>query len=101
MSKAATTGELRHSVFSYGYASHPQNTLIRSMVLWTPELVFLIFGRKSMLSSVYFWQSVLSPRAMAWLMDMTMRLLFGWSNENIRPQRQIHPLSPSLFYGFS
>lgn len=62
----------------------PRNTLIRSMVQWYPELGFLIFGRKAMLSSVTFWQGVLSPRAMAWLMDVTMRLLFGWTNANIR-----------------
>lgn len=64
----------------------PRNPFIHSMVHWTPELVFLLFGRKSMLKSVYFWQSVLSPKAMAWLMDHCMRLLFGWRNRNIKPK---------------
>lgn len=64
----------------------PRNPFIHSMVHWTPELVFLLFGRKSMLKSVYFWQSVLSPKAMSWLMDHCMRLLFGWRNRNIRPK---------------
>lgn len=64
----------------------PRNPLIQSMVHWTPELLFLLFGRKSMLKSVYFWQSVLSPTAMAWLMDASMYHLFGWTNKNIRAQ---------------
>lgn len=64
----------------------PRNALIQSMVHWTPELLFLLFGRRSMLKSVYFWQAVLSPAAMSWLMDLCMYLLFGWHNKNIRSQ---------------
>lgn len=66
----------------------PTNGLIRSMVYWTPELVYLLLGRRSMLRSVCFWQSILSPKAMAWLMDMSMFLLFGWKNTNIRAKER-------------
>ena len=64
----------------------PKNALIHSMVHWTPEIVYLLFGRKSLLSSVYFWQSILSVRAMSWLIDTSMYLLFGWRSMNIRPR---------------
>lgn len=73
----------------------PANTLIRSMVHWTPELVFLLFGRKSMLSSFYFWQSLLSPRAMTWLIDWCTALLFGWRSANIRARDK-----PTLYRHF-
>ncbi|PJF17238.1 Alpha/beta-hydrolase [Paramicrosporidium saccamoebae] len=61
----------------------PSNSFILSMVHWSPELVFLVFGRKSMLRSVLFWQRLLSPRALAWGMDQAMYMLFGWTNRNI------------------
>lgn len=66
----------------------PANALIKSMVHWTPELVFLLFGRRSMLRSVFFWQSVLSVRAMSWLIELSMRMLFGWNHRNIRAQEK-------------
>lgn len=64
------------------------NALTRSMIRWTPELVFLIFGRLSMLSSVFFWQGCLSPGAYVWSMDMAMYLLFGWDCANIKKREK-------------
>lgn len=60
------------------------NSLIKSMIHWTPELMFLMFGRKSMLKVFFFWQSVLSPRAMVWLLDLAMWILFNWRSKNIK-----------------
>ncbi len=60
------------------------NSLVRSMIHWTPELVFLLFGRRSMMPIVYFWQSLLAPKALVYTLDKAMGMLFDWDNKNIR-----------------
>ena len=49
----------------------------------SPTLVFLIFGRKSILSSVPAWQSLLYPPVFSAVITHSLRWLFGWHSENI------------------
>jgi lysosomal acid lipase/cholesteryl ester hydrolase len=57
------------------------NKTIHSFVNASPELIYLFFGRKAMLSSVYFWQSVLSVEIFNWGIDQSLWGLFGWRSE--------------------
>ncbi|KAI8919749.1 Alpha/Beta hydrolase protein [Entophlyctis helioformis] len=54
------------------------NQTISSLVHASPEVIYLIFGRKALLSSVFFWQSILTPMTFAWIIDVSCWFLFGW-----------------------
>jgi lysosomal acid lipase/cholesteryl ester hydrolase len=58
-----------------------ENQTIHSLVNASPELIFLLFGRKAMLSSCLFWQNVFTPRTFAWIIDSCMYGLFNWTSE--------------------
>ena len=58
-----------------------ENRVINSLVHASPEVIYLLFGHKAMLSSALFWQSILSPATFAWILDLAMWFLFGWTSE--------------------
>ncbi|KAJ3121864.1 cholesterol esterase [Nowakowskiella sp. JEL0407] len=57
------------------------NKLIDSLVSSSPEVIYLLFGRKVMLSSVLFWQLMFSSWKFASILDNFMWMLFGWTSE--------------------
>ncbi|KAJ3407861.1 cholesterol esterase [Chytridiales sp. JEL 0842] len=59
------------------------NKLIHSLVNTSPEMIYLLFGRKVMLSVTLFWQSILSPATFAAVIDLTTWALFAWKSELI------------------
>ncbi|BFZ54785.1 cholesterol esterase [Savitreella phatthalungensis] len=61
------------------------NTIVKS----SPALLFLLFGRKTILPSAMFWQSVIYPPAYVRLLDYCMKLLFGWHSTNMSPQQKL------------
>jgi len=48
-----------------------------------PTLLFLIFGRRAILSSALFWQSILYPPIFVRLIDASLIFLFSWHSHNI------------------
>jgi lysosomal acid lipase/cholesteryl ester hydrolase len=50
----------------------------------SPEIIFLFFGRKIMLSFVPFWQRIFSPQTFVYFLDTSMKWIFGWHCDNIR-----------------
>ncbi|TPX57558.1 hypothetical protein SpCBS45565_g08182 [Spizellomyces sp. 'palustris'] len=60
-----------------------ENKVLGTMLNISPEIVFLLFGRKSLLSITLFWQSILTPLSFAWLIDVAVRFLFKWNAEMI------------------
>jgi lysosomal acid lipase/cholesteryl ester hydrolase len=48
-----------------------------------PTFLFLIFGRKAILSSAPAWQSLLYPPVFVSAIDSSLRWLFNWSGRNI------------------
>jgi lysosomal acid lipase/cholesteryl ester hydrolase len=58
-------------------SSHPSD-FIRS-----PTLLFLIFGRRAILSSALLWQSILYPPIFVRLIDTALIFLFSWHSDNI------------------
>ena len=61
------------------------NGLIKS----APALIFLFFGRKIILPSTMFWQSIIYPPMYVRLLDTCMTLLFGWKMENMTLQQKM------------
>lgn len=49
----------------------------------SPTLVFLFFGRKAILPSTVFWQSILYPPIFVKIIDTCLTFLFNWRGENI------------------
>jgi lysosomal acid lipase/cholesteryl ester hydrolase len=65
-------------------ATKPQgidNKLINTLVNTSPEVIYLLFGRKSVLSSTLFWQRILTPATFAAVIDVATWGLFSWTSE--------------------
>lgn len=64
------------------------NGIVDSLVKTSPDLLFLTFGRKSILSSATMWQSILYPPIFVRVIDMSLGFLFAWYGKNISaPQK--------------
>jgi lysosomal acid lipase/cholesteryl ester hydrolase len=62
------------------------NSLIASCVESSQELLFLVFGRRALLSSVLFYQDIFSPHFYAYMLDKCCALLFNWTGESMSPE---------------
>lgn len=64
------------------------NPMVDALICASPNVLFLLFGRKSILSSATFWQSILYPPLFVRIIDYSLGFLFGWRTENITlPQK--------------
>jgi len=61
--------------------------LVDALMKASPTLVFLFFGRKAILPSTVFWQSLLYPPIFVKTIDGCLTYLFNWRGTNI-PQNQ-------------
>ena len=57
--------------------------LVNTFVKTSPDILFLAFGRKSILPSATMWQSILYPPIFVRLIDSSLKFLFGWTGSNI------------------
>ncbi|OAG38303.1 hypothetical protein AYO21_07423 [Fonsecaea monophora] len=65
------------------------NGIVDALVKTNPHLLFLAFGRKSILSSATMWQSILYPPIFVRLIDMSLTFLFAWYGRNISVQQKL------------
>lgn len=72
---------------------HP---VVDTLMKATPILMFLFFGRKILLSSATFWNSVIYPPLFIRVIDFSNILLFNWYGSNISFDQKI--LSYSHLY---
>ncbi|KAB5594219.1 hypothetical protein CTheo_2300 [Ceratobasidium theobromae] len=63
--------------------------LVDGLMKASPTLMYLFFGRKSILPSTVFWQSILYPPIFVKVIDTFLTLLFNWRGENIVPSQKI------------
>ena len=59
------------------------NGIVDALVKTSPDVLFLAFGRRSILSSATMWQSILYPPIFVRLIDMSLSFLFAWYGRNI------------------
>jgi lysosomal acid lipase/cholesteryl ester hydrolase len=59
------------------------NGVVDALVKASPSVLFLLFGRRSILSSATMWQSVMYPPIFVKIIDVGMSFLFGWRTRNI------------------
>lgn len=65
------------------------NGIVDALVKTSPDVLFLAFGRKSILSSATMWQSILYPPIFVRLIDMSLSFLFAWYGRNISVQQKL------------
>lgn len=65
------------------------NGIVDSLVKASPQVLFLLFGRRSILSSATMWQSILYPPIFVRLIDMGLSFLFGWHARNMSTSQKL------------
>ncbi|EGO00894.1 hypothetical protein SERLA73DRAFT_105362 [Serpula lacrymans var. lacrymans S7.3] len=63
--------------------------IVDGLMKASPTLMFLFFGRKSILSSAAMWQSIIYPPIFAKVIDTSLGFLFDWHNHNITSTQKI------------
>lgn len=66
-----------------------RNGVVDALVKASPEVLFLAFGRRSILSSATMWQSILYPPIFVRIIDMSLSFLFAWSSKNISADQKL------------
>lgn len=66
-----------------------KNGVVDALVKASPEVLFLAFGRRIILSSATMWQSILYPPIFVRILDMSLSFLFNWSGKNISPNQKL------------
>ncbi|KAF6818295.1 triacylglycerol lipase [Colletotrichum sojae] len=59
------------------------NGIVDALVKASPQVLFLLFGRRSILSSATMWQSILYPPIFVRAIDVGLSFLFNWQTKNI------------------
>ncbi|KFZ01230.1 hypothetical protein V500_00849 [Pseudogymnoascus sp. VKM F-4518 (FW-2643)] len=60
-----------------------RNGVVDSLMKASPEVLFLLFGRRSILSSTTMWESIMYPPIFVRAIDTSLAFLFGWYGKNI------------------
>ncbi|KAI0998603.1 putative lipase [Podosphaera aphanis] len=65
------------------------NSIVDVLIKASPQVIFLLFGRRSLLSSTTMWQSILYPPIFCRFIDMALSFLFGWTVQNITDSQKL------------
>lgn len=67
-----------------------RNKIVSSLVKASPSLIYLFFGKKAILKSTTFWQSIMLPALFVRTIDFSLDVLFKWKCKNISyPQKLV------------
>ncbi|KAF5388879.1 hypothetical protein D9757_005596 [Collybiopsis confluens] len=64
-------------------------SIVDGLMKSSPTLMYLFFGRKSILSSAAMWQSIIYPPIFAKVIDVSLIWMFNWHSRNITPNQKI------------
>lgn len=65
------------------------NGIVDALIKASPQVIFLLFGRRSILSSATMWQSILYPPIFVRAIDIGLSFLFGWHARNISTSQKL------------
>lgn len=65
------------------------NGIVDALMKASPQVVFLAFGRRSILSSTAMWQAILYPPIFVRIIDISLRMLFNWTGDNIAQNQKL------------
>ncbi|EGE81595.1 lysosomal acid lipase/cholesteryl ester hydrolase [Blastomyces gilchristii SLH14081] len=65
------------------------NGVVDALMKASPNVLFLAFGRRSILSSTPMWQTILYPPIFVRIIDISLSFLFNWSGVNISSDQKL------------
>lgn len=65
------------------------NGVVDALVKASPQVLFLLFGRRSILSSATMWESLLYPPLFTKVIDLGLAFLFNWRTQNISTSQKL------------
>ena len=65
------------------------NGVVDALIKASPQVLFLMFGRRSILSSATTWQSILYPPIFVRAIDLGLNFLFKWHTKNISMSQKL------------
>ncbi|OJD19322.1 hypothetical protein AJ78_00681 [Emergomyces pasteurianus Ep9510] len=65
------------------------NGVVDALMKASPNVLFLAFGRRSILSSTPMWQTILYPPIFVRIIDISLSFLFNWSAVNINTDQKL------------
>lgn len=65
------------------------NGVVDALIKASPDVLFLTFGRRSILSSTTMWQAILYPPIFVRLIDICLGFLFNWTSKNISAHQKL------------
>jgi lysosomal acid lipase/cholesteryl ester hydrolase len=65
------------------------NGIVDALMKASPQVLFLLFGRRSILSSATMWESILYPPIFTKTMDLALGFLFNWRTKNISTSQKL------------
>lgn len=60
-----------------------RNNIVDTLVRASPSLLYLVFGRRAIIKSAAFWQSIMYPPLFVRTVDTSLSFLFNWKGHNI------------------
>ncbi|KGO66023.1 Alpha/beta hydrolase fold-1 [Penicillium italicum] len=66
-----------------------RNRIVDSLMKASPDFLFLLFGRRSILSSTTMWQTILYPPIFVRIIDTALWALFNWKCRNISQAQKL------------
>ncbi|KAK2795196.1 cholesterol esterase [Onygenales sp. PD_12] len=65
------------------------NGVVDALMKASPDVLFLAFGRRSILSSTPMWQTILYPPIFVRIIDRALCFLFNWTGKNITTEQKL------------
>jgi lysosomal acid lipase/cholesteryl ester hydrolase len=65
------------------------NGIVDALIKASPQVLYLMFGRRSILSSATMWQSILYPPIFCKTIDIGLSFLFNWQSKNISTSQKL------------
>ncbi|OIW31237.1 alpha/beta-hydrolase [Coniochaeta ligniaria NRRL 30616] len=65
------------------------NGIVDALVKASPQVLFLLFGRRSILSSATMWQEIIYPPLFTKVIDISLAFLFNWRTKNISTSQKL------------
>lgn len=65
------------------------NGIVDALIKASPQVLFLLFGRRSILSAATMWQNILYPPLFVRLIDMGLSFLFNWNATNMSVSQKL------------
>ncbi|KAI9850653.1 MAG: cholesterol esterase [Thelocarpon superellum] len=65
------------------------NGVVDALMKASPDVIFLAFGRRTILGSTTMWQALLYPPLFVRIIDLSLSFLFNWHGRNISPHQKL------------